>query len=546
MRRSRRISGSLLLASLLLTVSWGWSQRLGRTETVSSVDEKMLDVNRIHIALTDLGNLGFYRLPNGAAEWYNAFGDSTYPSTILFDGGLWITCKINGSVSTLPVIWRSPYAPGPALNRRPEDSLRYHAYRNTFGDTPGSIPGGGEWPADLGAPVDAQGRPSISGDQMIWEMYNGLDTSRNPTRWFPRNLGPMPPLPLEVRQSAFAHFGTIADTSIWANTIFFEWRIYNRGRVPLDSVYFSYWTDIDFLDGENRPAVDTVRQLGYCWYPPDPMKAAVGFQLLFGPQVPAPGMAATSFGIAKADTRNLRLSAFHGIADDSYADGAAYGPPYSVRSTWNVVRGMTPSGEPYIDPASGEITALPWSGDPARPSGSLFPVKWLGGGAGFMMTAGPVVMAPGDSQWVMIALIPAQQTGPFHAITKIRANADYLQRLPYDSLVARKPRRTTVSQPRQWYLPSEYRMYPAYPNPFNGGTTVSIDLPYLSTISLTVYDLLGRMVDRLPDAVYERGRRSIRWSPALPSGLYVIRLRATALEGAGVVFTSTQRAILIH
>jgi hypothetical protein len=546
MRLPRSRGWILLLASLLLVVSSAASQRLRRIETTSSPGDRMLDINRIHISLSSMGNLGLLKSWNGAAEWYNAFGDSTYPSTIVFDGGLWVTCRINGDVATLPVIWRSPYSPGPAVNRRPEDSLRYHAYRYTIGDTPDLNPEAETWPADLGAPVDSSGKPSISADQMIWEVYNGLDTTRTPA-WFTRNLGPMPPIPVEIRQSAFSHFGTLGDTSIWANTVFFEWRIYNRGTVPLDSVYFSYWTDIDFMGAwYNVPAVDTVGQFGYCWYPPEITKAAVGYVLLYGPQVPAPGMTATAFGKRIPDTRNLPLSAFHGISDDSFSDGAPYGPPYSVRSTWNVVRGMTPAGEHYVDSASGTITTLPWSGNPARPSGTLFPVWNTGGGAGFMMTAGPVSMAPGDSQWVMMALLPSQQTGPFDAITKIRANADYLLHLPYDSLVTRKPRRAAVTRPMPRYVPDEYRVFPAYPNPFNGGTTIVIDLPYLSKVSFTVYDLLGRRVDALPDAVYERGHRSLQWSPTLPSGFYIIRLQATAEEGPGMVFTSTQRAILIH
>jgi hypothetical protein len=546
MRLTRPGIRVFLFASLILSAGWAASQPLRRTELRSSPGDRFLDVNRIHLGLSSVGNLAFVDYAGGGACWFNAFGDSAYPEVIVFDGGLWISCKINGNASTLPVLWYSPYAPGPATNRRPEDSLRYRAYRNTAGDPSETDPDAGMWPADLGAPVTAEGLPSISGDQMVWEVYNGLDTSLTPSPWFLRNLGPMPPIPVEVRQSAFAHFGAPGDTSIWANTIFFEWRIYNRGSVLLDSVFFSYWTDIDFLDFENKPAIDTVRQLGYCWYPPDPTLGAVGFQLLFGPQVPAPGMTATAFGKTRPDSRNLRLTAFHAIADDSYSDGAAYGPPKSLKTVWNVVRGLTPEGEHYTDPASGEITTLPWSGDPARPSGSIYPVRYLGGGAGFMMTAGPVSMAPGDSQWVMIALIPAQKTGPFHAITKIRANADYLRHLPYDSLVTRKPRRESASRPRAAYLPGEYRVFPAYPNPFNGGTNLTVDLPYLSTISFTVYDLLGRRVDALPDVVLDRGRRSLRWSPTLPSGFYIIRLRISDLEGRGAASTSIQRAILIH
>lgn len=72
-----------------------------------------------------------------------------------------------------------------------------------------------------------------------------------------------------------------------------------------------------------------------------------------------------------------------------------------------------------------------------------------------------------------------------------------------------------------------------YPNPFNASTTLRLQAPRSSLVSLTIYDALGREVARpivgatmvgdemefLWDAVDDRGR-------ALPSGVYFVKLRA--------------------
>lgn len=40
-------------------------------------------------------------------------------------------------------------------------------------------------------------------------------------------------------------------------------------------------------------------------------------------------------------------------------------------------------------------------------------------------------------------------------------------------------------------LPDEFALHPAYPNPFNSSATLHYDLPEVSDVRLTVYDLRG-------------------------------------------------------
>lgn len=71
---------------------------------------------------------------------------------------------------------------------------------------------------------------------------------------------------------------------------------------------------------------------------------------------------------------------------------------------------------------------------------------------------------------------------------------------------------------------------PNVPNPFNPSTTVWFDLPRSGELSVTVYDLRGRIVRLLHDGVLEAGRHQVEWDGrdqagvASAAGVYLLRL----------------------
>ena len=81
-------------------------------------------------------------------------------------------------------------------------------------------------------------------------------------------------------------------------------------------------------------------------------------------------------------------------------------------------------------------------------------------------------------------------------------------------------------------IPRQFELKPAYPNPFNPGTTVRFDLPRRSRARLVIYNLLGQPVRTLVDRTLEAGSYSLRWDGRdsagreLPTGVYLIELRA--------------------
>ncbi len=63
-----------------------------------------------------------------------------------------------------------------------------------------------------------------------------------------------------------------------------------------------------------------------------------------------------------------------------------------------------------------------------------------------------------------------------------------------------------------------------YPNPFNPSTTIRYSVAKGDRVSLKVYDITGREVATLVDAVRSPGEYAVRWSPeGLASGTYVYR-----------------------
>jgi hypothetical protein len=77
------------------------------------------------------------------------------------------------------------------------------------------------------------------------------------------------------------------------------------------------------------------------------------------------------------------------------------------------------------------------------------------------------------------------------------------------------------------HMPSSYRLYPAFPNPFNPSTTVSYTLPESGDVSVSVYDVLGRPITKLVDGFQTVGFHSILFVPRdLSSSIYFIRLTA--------------------
>jgi len=74
------------------------------------------------------------------------------------------------------------------------------------------------------------------------------------------------------------------------------------------------------------------------------------------------------------------------------------------------------------------------------------------------------------------------------------------------------------------------------PNPTSGGAVVRFTLSSSEAVTVTVYDLLGRMVATLFDGTASAGANAVSVPSSLNAGVYVVRV-STASTSATSRFT---------
>ncbi|HTY36344.1 MAG TPA: endo-1,4-beta-xylanase [Bacteroidota bacterium] len=88
-------------------------------------------------------------------------------------------------------------------------------------------------------------------------------------------------------------------------------------------------------------------------------------------------------------------------------------------------------------------------------------------------------------------------------------------------------------------LPDRFALFQNFPNPFNPTTAISYHIPAgqaglsaVSSVKLTVFDLLGREVATLMDGLQPAGEYSVQWNASsVPSGVYFYRLQVHPFSG---------------
>ena len=92
-------------------------------------------------------------------------------------------------------------------------------------------------------------------------------------------------------------------------------------------------------------------------------------------------------------------------------------------------------------------------------------------------------------------------------------------------------------------IPSVFAIGQNYPNPFNPSTTIQYDLPVAGHVTLTVYNMLGQVVDRLIDDQQNAGAYKIRWDASkVSSGVYMYQI---AVDAGKQTFKEVRRMVLL-
>ncbi|MHB1687031.1 MAG: hypothetical protein ACYCVH_06640 [Ignavibacteriaceae bacterium] len=281
------------------------------------------------------------------------------------------------------------------------------------------------WPAagtanDLGAPftdVNGDGKyepnidiPGVPGaDQTVYYVANDQDPLLT------NGLYGAKPLGIEVHVTFWAY----AQTGALGNMYFKKWDIINKGQTPIDSMFVSYWTDVDLGDATNDlVGCDTTLSLQFTYnggpsdnvYAPLPPPAD-GFDFFQGPVVPG---TATDSAIVIAPPfkfqyiygkKNLPMTAAYFFVNGN----ANFGDPPQGAITgstqfYNFFNGnYGVSGLPFINPINNQPTKFAFSGDPVAGTGWLDGVALPPGDRRQGMASGPFTMAPNDTQQVVVA-----------------------------------------------------------------------------------------------------------------------------------------------
>ncbi|MDZ7269120.1 MAG: T9SS type A sorting domain-containing protein [candidate division KSB1 bacterium] len=93
--------------------------------------------------------------------------------------------------------------------------------------------------------------------------------------------------------------------------------------------------------------------------------------------------------------------------------------------------------------------------------------------------------------------------------------------------------------------PLAFALSQNYPNPFNPSTTITYRLPRAGRVSLVVYDLAGRLIERILDETQSAGEHTVVWDAhdqegnLLRAGVYLYRIQTAA-------FTASKKMVLLH
>jgi hypothetical protein len=99
-----------------------------------------------------------------------------------------------------------------------------------------------------------------------------------------------------------------------------------------------------------------------------------------------------------------------------------------------------------------------------------------------------------------------------------------------DDIMVNQEMTLAVPDDRPVLLPERFLLHQNYPNPFNSTTRITFDLPRMSHVRLSVYNILGQEVKKLADGIFPAGSFHFVWNgdnsvgEQVAGGIYFIRM----------------------
>jgi hypothetical protein len=255
--------------------------------------------------------------------------------------------------------------------------------------------------------------------------------------------------------------------------VYVGYEIHNTSAAAFADLWVGLFLDWD-IDAnaydQNQAAWDATRRLGYAWNSTDPALPHVGVMALSGPQA--------GYSAIRNDGTGQPVNIYNG---------------FSKSEKWTLLHGGT------------GITAA----GPQDISNAL--------------AVGPFALAAGESLQVWFALLAGE------SLADLQGNADWAISLFGDSI------QTSIDEPPPEIgelLPRRLELGPPIPNPFHPGTRLALHVDRRRPVHVAVFDVRGRMVRTLLDAVHPAGSGHVGWDGRdaagrpVPAGVYFVSLRS--------------------
>jgi hypothetical protein len=416
---------------------------------------KRFNINRISTWIKNDGESDINPNGNSGLEYPRRSG-----KTAIFQAGFLWGGKVDGQIRVGGSVYRQGTVPGKILNsgvpasqlqgEDPDaDNVRCYRVRPDYltGSVQAEIDDGEGseseiraayerdwmgWPAADGAPfedVDGDGIynpnvdiPGVPGaDQTIWFVANDADP--NQTQFMYGSL----PMGIEQQVTVWGY----NSAGPLGSMMFRKFKIINKSNTPITDMYVSMWNDPDLGDAaDDFVGCDTTLSLAFCYNanPTDGIygsrPAAVGFDFFQGPIIEGEATDTAIFNnqyvIGK---KNLPMTAHYYFinSDPVYVD-PTQGQYQGTLEWYNFLQGRVgTTGDIFPDPTTGEPTTFALYGDPVAGTGWNDGLLHPPGDRRAGMASGPFVMAPGDTQEVVVAEIAAIGANNLNSVSLLKA-----------------------------------------------------------------------------------------------------------------------------
>ncbi len=365
-----------------------------------------LMVNELQVDVDSLGGIGFIPLQGRGPKQYFPVGDTSI--SVIYQSGLWLSATQNGQPRA-NLVWGHP-SPGNYTNRWGGRSLGvfYVTADSLLGNRTG-------WPTAYGAPTQPGGNPIhqvpvMYGDAMAWSAL------RSDSSAVSRGLEEVLTAPIEGIRVTQAVYGyRQADAK---NAIFVRYQITNQSAAPLTDVYVGYMSDTDLQDATNLTGYDSSRALTYTYnyignsLPLNRSRYVAGYTFLGTPDE-------NGYNIGVRSHRKMRKSA----VDTEFGVETIH-TPLQVRYA---LQGLSNTGQPMVNPTTGQVTTFAFTGDPTAGTGWLdTPPQDVRS----LLGSGPFALAPGETKGLTMVWIARVGTDRADALSKLRDDVDHVRSTP--------------------------------------------------------------------------------------------------------------------